>query len=141
MTTADGASLSILARLEIGDEIIASVRELARTEAIPSAFISGLGAVNDITLAFYDTMTRTYEETRLTQELEVVSMTGNIAWLGEEPVVHLHGVVSRRDGTTAAGHIMRGTVSVTLEVMVLVHADKIQRRNVPAVGLNLLDLG
>lgn len=141
MTTPDGAARSILARLEIGDEIIASVRELARKESIPSAFISGLGAVNDITLAFYDRMTRVYEETRLTQELEVASMTGNIAWLGDEPVVHLHGVVSRRDGTTAAGHIMRGTVSVTLEVMVLVQPDRIHRRNDPAVGLNLLDLG
>ena len=137
----DGATGNILARLEVGDEVISSVRELARMESIPSAFISGLGAVNDVTLAFYDTMTRSYVETRLRQELEVASMTGNIAWLAQEPIVHLHGVVSRRDGTTAAGHIMRGIVSVTLEVMVLVQAVRIHRNNVPAVGLNLLDLG
>ena len=141
MAAQDGATGNILARLEVGDEVISSVRELARMESIPSAFISALGAVNDVTLAFYDTMTRSYVETRLTQELEVASMTGNIAWLSDEPVVHLHGVVSRRDGTTAAGHIMRGIVSVTLEVMVLVQADRIHRRKVPAVGLNLLDLG
>lgn len=140
MTAPEGSSRSILARLEIGDEVIASMRELARIEAIPSAFITGLGAVNDITLAFYDTVTRSYVETRLAEELEVVSMTGNIAWLGEDPVVHLHGVVSRRDGSTAGGHIMRGIVSVTLEVMLLVHAVTIERRHVPAVGLNLLDL-
>jgi len=141
MTAPERAERSILARLEAGDEILSSIRELARKESIPSAFLWCLGAVNDITLAFYDLGTRRYEETPLAQELEVASMTGNISWLGDDPVVHLHGVVSRRDGSTAAGHVMRGIVSVTLEVMVLVHAERVERRNVPSVGLNLLDLG
>ena len=140
MSGPGGPAGTIVARLEMGDEIHASIRELARKEAVPSASITGLGAVDDITLAFYDRVTRTYQETPLHEELEVVSMTGNIAWLGEDPVVHLHGVVSRRDGTTAGGHIMRGTVSVTLEVMMVVQPERIRRGPVPEVGLNLLDL-
>ena len=141
ITLSDGSTGRILARLDPGDEILTSVKDLARREAIPSGFVSGLGAVEGITLAFYDRSKRVYEETRLEEELEVVSMTGNIAWIGDEPIVHLHGVVSRRDATTAAGHFMRGIVSATLEVMVIVNPERIYRRAAPEIGLNLLDLG
>ena len=90
---------------------------------------------------FYDPVSRVYRETRMTEDLEVATMTGNIAWVGDEPIVHLHGVVSRADCTTAAGHIMRGIVSATLEVMLRVYSERIVRKHDAGVGLNLLDLG
>ena len=130
----------ILARLAIGEEIPDAVRTPARSQALPGAAITGIGAVNDVTLALFDPARRAYRETRLVEDLEVVSMTGNLAWLGEDPIVHLHGVVSRADCTTAAGHIMRAIVSVTLELMVVVYPDKVARSKDPEVGLNLLDL-
>ena len=130
----------ILVRLGIGDEVVGSLRTLAKKEELPAAAVTGLGAVSEVTLAFYDRMGSSYIETRLNEELEVTSMTGNISWLGDEPVVHLHGVVSRRDASVAAGHIMRAVVSVTVEVMLVVYEEKVFRKNDPATGLNLLDL-
>ncbi|HEY3175394.1 MAG TPA: DUF296 domain-containing protein [Candidatus Polarisedimenticolia bacterium] len=130
----------IVARLVAGDEVIAALQGLAKKEAIPSASVTGLGAIREVTLAFYDRIAREYVEKRLTEDLEVASMVGNIAWLGDEPIVHLHGVVSRRDATTAAGHIMRAVVSVTLEVMLVIHPVRLARRADPDIGLNLLDL-
>jgi hypothetical protein len=130
----------IVARLAIGDEIVESLRSLAKKEEIPAAAVTGLGAISEVTLALYDRMTRSYVETHLTEELEVASMVGNISWLGDEPVVHLHGVVSRRDATTAAGHIMRAVVSVTLELMLVVYPERLARKPDAALGLNLLDL-
>lgn len=130
----------ILARLGTGDEVVGSLKSLAKREDLPAAAVTGLGAVSDVTLAFYDRVGRSYIETRLAEELEVTSMTGNIAWLGDEPAVHLHGVVSRRDASAAAGHIMRVVVSVTIEVMLVVYPERIFRKNDPATGLNLLDL-
>ena len=44
----------ILARLHIGDEIIACAKELARAEEIPSGSLMGLGALSEISLALYD---------------------------------------------------------------------------------------
>lgn len=131
----------ILVRLHPGDELHDCLRSLARAERIPSAALTGLGAVDDVTLALYTLATRRYLETRLTGELEVVSMTGNVSWLGDEPITHIHGVVSRADGSTAGGHFMRATVSITLEVMLLVYPERVERALDPACGLNLLDLG
>ena len=130
----------ILVKLVPGEEILTCLKALARRLDIPSAFVTGLGAVNDVTLALYDPAARRYYETRLLEDLEVATMTGNLSWLGDEPIVHLHGVVSRADCTTAAGHIMRGFVSATLEVMLQVGEQRVERRPDAAIGLNLLHL-
>jgi predicted DNA-binding protein with PD1-like motif len=139
-TTQIMESYGIIARLAAGEEIHTTLKALARERAIPSAALTGLGAVNDVTLAFFDPAKRVYREMRLIEDLEVATMTGNIAWAGDEPIIHLHGVVSRADCTTAAGHIMRGIVSVTLEVMIRVDSMKMGRSHDAGFGLNLLDL-
>ncbi len=134
----------IVARLAMGEEIIESLRRLARTERIPSGSLAGLGAVRDVTLALYDLPSRSYKTRRFTEDLELVSMTGNLSWLGGgdgEPVIHAHGVVSREDATTLGGHIMSATVSVTVEAMVTVYPDRIVREPDETVGLKLLALG
>ena len=130
----------VIARLSIGEEVLDSIKSLAIRERLPGAAITGLGAVHDITLALYDRDKRAYATTRLVEELEVSSLTGNLAWAGEEPVAHLHAVVSRADCSAAGGHVMRAIVSVTLEVMLTLYPDRIRRAPDAAVGLNLLDL-
>ncbi len=131
----------ILARLQAGAEIMGSIKELARLESIPSGAFVGLGALSEVTLALYELGPRKYISTRLEEELELVSMTGNVSWFEGEPVIHAHGVVSRADFSTAGGHIMSGMVSVTVEVMVTVYPEKVERALVEEVGLNLLALG
>ena len=133
-------SQAILVKLTPGEEILGSLKTLARRLQIPSACLTGLGAVNDVTLALYDPAARSYVETRLIEDLEVATMTGNISWLEDDPVVHLHGVVSRADCSTAAGHFMRAVVSVTLEVMLQVGSQRVERKPDAAIGLNLLHL-
>lgn len=128
----------ILARVDVGEEIIACLRDLVHAEKLPWAAMTGLGAVGEVTLAYWDPATKSYTETRFAEDLEMVSMTGNLAWLGEVPVVHAHGVFSRRDCTTVGGHIMHGVVSVTVEVMLTVGQKRVERRPDERVGLNLL---
>ncbi len=131
---------NILARIYPGEEIIGQLKAIAREEGIPGATLTGLGAVCDATLALYDPSGRRYIETRFEEDLEIASMTGNIAWVGDEPIPHVHGVLSRADCTTSAGHIMRAVVSVTAEVMLTVYPDRLAREPDASVGLNLLSL-
>ncbi len=117
---------------------MACLRDLARAEKIPWAAMTGLGKVSEVTLAFFDSRAKRYIDTVFAEELELASMTGDIAWLGEEPAVHAHGVFSRRDCTTVGGHIMRGVASATVEVMLSVGQKRVERRPDERVGLNLL---
>jgi len=130
----------ILARLHVGEEIIGQLKTIARETAIGGAAVTGLGAVREATLALYDPAARRYIETRLEEDLEIASMVGNISWLGDDPIAHVHGVLSRADCTTAAGHIMRAVVSVTVEVMMTVYPERVVRAPDESVGLNLLSL-
>lgn len=130
----------ILARLETGEEIMETMKELARRESIPSGSLVGLGALSEVTLALYDLATKEYISTRLKEEVELVSMTGDVSWFEGEPAIHAHGVVSRADLSTAGGHIMSGVVSATLELMVTVYPEKVERAPDERVGLNLLSL-
>jgi len=130
----------ILARLHVGEEIIGQLKAIARETAIGGAAVTGLGAVREATLALYDPAARRYIETRLEEDLEIASMVGNISWVGDDPIAHMHGVLSRADCTTAAGHIMRAVVSVTVEVMMTVYPERVVRAPDESVGLNLLSL-
>ena len=139
-TALTGGAYGMFVRLSPGEEILTELRALARGLRIPSASFTGLGAINDVVLALYDPASRSYRETHLVEDLEIATMTGNVSWLKDDPVVHVHGVVSRLDCTTAAGHIMRGIVSVTLEVMMQIGTERIVREPEPSIGLNLLSL-
>ena len=130
----------ILARLEVGEEILESLRRLGRAEMLPWASFTGLGAVNRLTLALYDPAQRRYLESSFEEDLEVATMTGNFTWLGEEAVVHAHGVFSRADCSTLGGHIVRGVVSLTLEVSITAGPVAVERAPDEALGLNLLAL-
>jgi predicted DNA-binding protein with PD1-like motif len=128
-------------RLVVGEELLDSLKQLARTESLPSATFTALGAVTEVTLAAYDTAARVYREMSFTEPLEMASVVGNISWLtGGDPMVHAHGVFSRFDCTTIAGHIMRAVTSATCEVAMQVGEKKVIRRPDEAIGLNLLDL-
>jgi len=131
---------NILVRIYPGEEIISQLKAVAREERIPGAALTGLGAVREATLALYDPAERRYVETRFEEDLEIASMTGNLAWLGDEPIPHVHGVLSRTDCTTSAGHVMRAVVSVTAEVMLTVYPERLTRERDETVGLNLLNL-
>lgn len=128
----------ILLRLMPGEEIHHCLRTLARGESIPSATLTGLGAVGEITLAWWDPARRAYLPLVLIENLEIVSMTGNLAWADGEPMAHIHAVVSGPDGSTRGGHVMAGVVSVTLEISLRVMSTRIERRMDDAAGLKLL---
>ncbi len=56
------------------------------------------------------------------------------------PFLHAHVVLSRRDGSTCAGHLVSGRVSVTLELLLARFDLDATRRLDPRWGLRLLDL-
>ena len=130
----------ILLRLVPGEEIHHCLKTLARGQSIPSATLTGLGAVGEITLAWWDLAQRAYLPLVLIENLEIVSMTGNLAWSDGEPMAHIHAVVSRPDGTTRGGHVMTGIVSVTLEISLRLMSARVERRMDGEAGLKLLAL-
>ena len=60
---------------------------------------------------------------------------------GVKPKIHSHIVVGLADGAARGGHLLKGHVWPTLEVIVEESPAHLQRRHDAASGLALIDLG
>ena len=123
------------------DEPVECLTAFAQGEKLDCAHFTAIGAFSDAVLGYFNPEKKDYEELRVSGQTEVLSLVGNIA-LGPHgtPMLHAHAVLGRRDGSALGDHLMRASVSPTLEI-VLVESPSWLRRSIdPRTGLALLDL-
>ncbi len=124
--------------LEPGDELIATLRSFATQCNVDTAFLRGLGAVDHLVLGYFRPAIQEYERRRFDEELEVLTITGSISLLDEEPKPHVHGIFGRADFSTIGGHVFEAVCSVTLEIEVIASAAVIRRGPVEYSDLELM---
>ena len=129
-----------IVRLATGEEIHRSLTELATLERIDVASVAGIGAVYDAVLGYFDRSTREYLRRELPEEMEIVSLTGNLSVKQSQPFAHLHVVLGARNYEAIAGHLFEGKTGATCEIIVRPLKGFVQRTLDPATGLYLLDL-
>src|SRR5919106_1187106 len=75
--------------------------------------------------------------TGLREQVEVLSLLGNVAVHEGKPAVHAHVVVGKRDGTAHGGHLLEAHVRPTLEVIVVESPKHLYRERDDETGLPL----
>ncbi|MGE5595762.1 MAG: PPC domain-containing DNA-binding protein [Hyphomicrobiales bacterium] len=125
---------------EAGDECVAGIQEFAVREWLDSTHFTAIGAFERVVLQYFNPATKAYEDIPVGQQVEVLSLIGNIATDGEGLKVHAHCVVGLPDGTTRGGHLKEGYVFPTLEVVLEETPRELRRRHDPGSGLALIDL-
>ena len=128
-----------LLKLEIGEEVMASLVDFARQTEIAGATIMAIGAMSDPVIGYFNTQTKEYDRRELSGDFEIVGLTGNIGWRDGEPMVHAHVVLSS-PVEVHAGHLFSGTVCVTGEFVIRPMEQRLERRRDPDTGLYLWDL-
>lgn len=123
--------------LETGEEVMAVLKAYAEKENIRAARITAIGAFQSATLAYFNWETKAYEKLPVSVQVEVLILAGDIAWEGDKPVIHIHAVLGKRDGSTTGGHLVEAIVRPTLEVLVT-EAGALERRFDPESGLALI---
>jgi predicted DNA-binding protein with PD1-like motif len=129
-----------LLRLERGEEVLETLKKFTAKERLPGASLTGLGATDDVTVSFYDLRERIYRPYRRTGCIEILSLTGNIAWRGEEPIAHVHLIAAHETEGAFGGHLVSARVSATVEIKIEPYAARLERALVPEIGLPLLSL-
>lgn len=124
-----------------GDEVVDGLLRFAREHHVTGAGLTAIGAVSDITWGYFDWTRKDYSRRSLREQVEVVTLAGNIGVQGEEPKLHAHVVVARSDGTALGGHLLEAHVRPTLEVVVTETPVHLRRRVDEGTGLPLIDLG
>lgn len=129
-----------LVRFEVGEKLPDALTNLAGERAWKSASLTGIGAVKDVLLGAYELADKRYSKFPVDGVVELVSLVGNLSWLNEQPMWHLHALVSDAKGVVTGGHLFNLSVAVTVECWIHVSKLPIERKSDPYTGLNLLDL-
>ena len=126
--------------LERGDDLHTSLVQFASEAGVTSAAFTGLGAADELQLAFYDLARREYDRRDFDGDHEIGVLVGNLTHKDGAPFVHAHAVIGGRDFAAYAGHLMRARCGATLEIAVHDFAAAVERAPVPAIGLALCRL-
>jgi predicted DNA-binding protein with PD1-like motif len=126
---------------ETGDEVMANLQAFARDHRLGGSHITAIGAFRDATLGYFDWESKHYKRIPVGEQVEVVSLVGDIAE-GErgEPKVHAHVVLGRSDGAALGGHLLEAHVRPTLEVVLVESPRHLRRRHDAETGLALIRL-
>jgi predicted DNA-binding protein with PD1-like motif len=138
-TQADGSKTFVLI-LARGDEVLSALAAFAHDVKVVNASFVAIGAVRDPEVGWFDVTRKEYKAMSLAEQMEVLSLAGDIA-LAEsgQPFVHAHVVLGRSDGSAWGGHLLRATVSPTLEVYVTTYPQPLYRRLDSETRLQLID--
>lgn len=127
-------------RLKRGEEMVETLVRFAGEQGIDSGSFTGIGAVEDPVLGYYDLPNKTYLKKELPGEFEVAGLTGNLCELDGKPMAHVHAVLSDRECGTLGGHVFKAKVSLTLEVAVQAYPFKLKRKPDEETGLKLIEM-
>jgi len=135
-----GGERTFVAVFETGDEAFSLLSEFVKTERVSGAHLTGIGALSAATLGFFDLEKKTYRRIAVAEQVEVVSLVGNVALDGGQPKVHAHMIVARSDGSAMGGHLLDAHVRPTLEVVIVESPTHLRRTLDQRTGLALLDI-
>ncbi len=122
-----------------GDEAVAALTAFAAEHGVAAGSFTALGAFSAARIAWFNLDTREYEAIAVSEQVEVLSLVGDIALRDDRPFVHAHAVLGRRDGSVVGGHLLAGTVRPTLELFLHVYPEPLRRLPDAASGLALID--
>lgn len=124
--------------LERDERVTATLLRFASDHSIRGGWVSGLGSVRDVEMGYYDLPRRTYVRRRFAEDMELAGAQGNLAMHGNDPVLHLHGSVSGPELIALSGHIFEAKTAVTVEFLVRDFGHRVDRVEVPELGLKLI---
>ncbi|MGN6352680.1 MAG: PPC domain-containing DNA-binding protein [Parafilimonas sp.] len=123
----DGSNYLLV--LKKGQPVIASLNAFMEKEKLPGASFTGVGAVLNPEVAYYDINTKHYNYKKFKGSMEVLSLVGNIGWFEDKSIVHTHINMGAPDFTVHGGHLREAEVSLILEVFIVPTEKKILREN------------
>jgi uncharacterized protein len=126
--------------LATGDEAMQAIVSVSRERTLRATQFTAIGAFSRVVVAYFEWETKTYRNIPIDEQVEVLSLVGDITLEDGTPKVHAHVVVGKADGTAHGGHLVEGVVRPTLEIVMTDTPAYLRRRFDPQSGLSLIDV-
>ena len=125
--------------LAAGDEVMSSIAAFANEHRVGATQFTAIGALSRAVVAFFDWHTRQYRNIEIDEQVEVLSLLGDITLDQEQPKVHAHVVLGKADASAHGGHLVEAVVRPTVEIILTEAPRQLRRRFDPQSGLSLID--
>jgi uncharacterized protein len=125
---------------EKNEEAVDTLRSFAVNNAVTAAHFTGIGGFSEVVLGYYDWETKAYIRIPVKEQVELVSLIGDITLEKERPMIHAHAVIAKRDGSTAGGHLLEARVRPTLELVLTESPVHLKRKYDEESGLPLIKM-
>ena len=135
----EGTQTTWMLVFDTDEEPAAGLLHFAREKELSASQFTAIGAFREVELGYFDIEKREYEKILINEQVEVLSLVGDIT-LGEHgPKVHAHAVLGKRDGRAWGGHLLKAKVRPTLEVVITESPAHLRRKHDARSGLALID--
>ena len=130
---------SYVVRLNKGEEVITSLKQLCIEENIKLGEITGLGASDFVEIGVFNVNTKEYNTKKFEGMFEITSLVGNVSTKDDEVYLHIHINFGDEEGLVKGGHLVKATISATSEIILRIIEGNVGRKLNPEIGLNLFD--
>ena len=136
-----GTTAPFILVLKKGENLSDGILQCANDADLPSATLTGLGALEDTTLTYFDHVKKTYKEKKFPQFLELLALNGNVTTLDGKRTTHLHVALSDNHYKMMGGHVGSAYIGATAEINVTPLPGKLVRKMDEKTGLELITNG
>lgn len=133
-----GSKAPFMLILKRGEEINDAVKRCLAAAKVKGAAVTGLGAVEDPQLGYFQLQKKEFLRKRFKGIYEVLAITGNLSTDGKELIPHLHVSLGKRNFDVIGGHLFEGKVGITLELVITPMGEMPYRKMDEEIGLNLI---
>lgn len=136
----DGQEKTYALILQYGEEAMEELKKFAQKQQLYGCRFTAVGAFSRTEVGFFDFSIKDYVKIPFGEQMEVLSLVGDITVYEDKPQVHAHVVLGRRDGTAHGGHLLKGIVNPTLEILLTESPTWMKRRMDQKSGIPLIEL-
>lgn len=130
----------VIVRIDRGEEIVETLKQICRTLDIKLGTITGIGATDKVKIGLYNISSKQYRSKELSSDHEIAPLYGNITTMNNDVYIHLHVNLCNSEHKSFGGHLNSAIVSATFEAVIEIINSKIERIFDEKIGLNLLDI-
>jgi len=123
-----------------GDEIMSGLTEFAERNKITAGHFTAIGALQSAEFGWFDRARKAYRNIPINQQVELISLIGDVGLVNGAPQIHAHGTVGLPDGEVRGGHLLQAITWPTLELFFTAYATTLIKKHDEETDLFLFDL-
>jgi predicted DNA-binding protein with PD1-like motif len=123
-----------------GDGIMSGLKEFAVREKLLGGHFSAIGALESALFGWFDSARKAFRNIPVNEQVEMISLIGDLGLINGTPAVHAHGAVAFPDGHVHGGHILDAVAWPTMELFFTAYPTPLVKELDAETDLFLFDL-